>query len=140
MALQEPESMDECLYFTNRTVDNGKIMAWVLRKQCPQCKQGSMGKALNEKTGKVNKKAEEYSCRNCHYTEDALTHEKSLMLSVKYTCPHCNVSGETTTDYQQKNFEGVKAYVFECNGCKKRIPITKKMKNPKKKGNNDNED
>ena len=39
MALKEPSSMDECIYFTNRTLvgGKGKIRAWVYRKFCPKC-------------------------------------------------------------------------------------------------------
>src|SRR3989338_5402915 len=33
MSLKIPESMDECMYFTNR----GEILAWVYRTLCPKC-------------------------------------------------------------------------------------------------------
>ncbi len=29
MTIKEPESMEEIIYFTRRTIDNGKVMAWV---------------------------------------------------------------------------------------------------------------
>lgn len=132
MAIKEPESMDECLYFTNRTIGNGKIMAWVSRKECPQCHTGSMGKPIGEKTGKVMKKAEIYVCKECGYSEDMLKHEKDLAMSVKYTCPGCGFSGEAIIEYRLRSFEGVQAYVFDCATCKKRIGITKKMKKTKK--------
>lgn len=134
MALQEPESMDDCLYFTNRIIGNGKAQAWVLRKECPQCHKDRMGKPANEKTGKVMKKAENYVCKGCGYSEEALHHEKGLMMSVIYTCPGCGFSGEATTEYRRRSFEGVQAYVFDCGKCKKSIGITKKLKETKKKG------
>ena len=32
MALKVPQSMNECIYFTNRSLDKGEVMAWVYRK------------------------------------------------------------------------------------------------------------
>ncbi len=37
MALRQPESMDEVIYFTRRVIGNGKAVAWVYRKDCPEC-------------------------------------------------------------------------------------------------------
>ena len=34
MALREPASMDECVYFTNRNVGKLKIRSWVFRENC----------------------------------------------------------------------------------------------------------
>ena len=132
MALKKPASVEECVYFTNRLIDSGRAMAWVFRKECPKCKKGIMGKP-QKKNGKIDKKAENYVCYSCGYTESNEQVENSLMINVDYKCPHCGNEGEATTEYKRKNFEGVPSYVFECNKCKKKIGLTKKLKEPKKK-------
>ncbi len=142
--------MGECIYFTNRTMDSGRIMAWVFRKECPKCKKGIMGKpqkptkikdfrgAKNPtdflaKGGKVDKKADHYVCYSCNYQESNEQVENSLILNVEYKCPHCGNEGETTSEYKRKSFQGVPSYIFECQKCRQTIPITKKLKEPKKK-------
>ena len=60
MALREPVSMDECVYFTNRNIGKGKIRAWVFRENCPKCNKGLMGKPRDSKTGKAKIRTEEY--------------------------------------------------------------------------------
>jgi len=64
MTLRMPESMDECIYFTRRKFDtnDGKIIAWVYRKDCPQCGE-KMGKPIDDKTGKAKVRAE--ACSGC---------------------------------------------------------------------------
>ena len=155
MTLKKPASVDECVYFTNRIIDSGKAMAWVLKKECPKCK-GIMGKpqkptkikdfrgAKNPadflaKGGKYDKKADHYVCYSCGYTEPNEKVENSLIINVEYKCPHCGSEGETTTEYKRKSFEGVPSYVFECQECRKKIGLTKKMKESKKKSKEDNE-
>src|SRR3989338_8528490 len=113
--LKKPESMDECVYFTNRDIGSGRAMAWVYRKQCPKCSEGVMGKPIN-KRGKPDKKAPVYECTKCH---------------------HCGFEGQTATEYERKSFQGVQSYVFECQKCKAKIPLTKKLKDTKKKGKED---
>ncbi len=44
--------MEDCIYFTNRTIDSGKIKAWVLKELCPECKKALMSKPKDEKTGR----------------------------------------------------------------------------------------
>ena len=134
MSLRMPESMDECIYFTRRKFDtnNGKIIAWVYRKDCPQCGE-KMGKPIDEKTGKAKVRADTYECPACKFSEPKKEHEESLDVEIIYTCPFCGHSGEATTQYKRKSWEGVKAYVFECGGCGKKIGITKKMAESKKK-------
>jgi predicted SprT family Zn-dependent metalloprotease len=131
--LKEPSSMDECLYFTNRTFDDGKgrAMAWVYRPECPACKKGRLGKPV-KKNGKVDKKANYYECPECKHQVSMEEADNMLKVEVKYTCPKCGKSGETTTEYKRKNFLGVPAFVFACVDCGEKIGLTKKMKEAKK--------
>ena len=130
--LIKPQSMEEWVYFTNRTIDSGRAMAWVFTRQCPKCKKGVMGKP-QKKGGKVDKKADYYVCYSCGYQESNEQVERNLVLNVEYKCPHCGNESETTTEYKRKSFEGVPSYVFECQKCNKKIGLTKKMKEGKKK-------
>ena len=134
MTLKQPESMEECLYFTNRTLEDGKgsIIAWVFRPDCPKCKKAKMGKPVDPKTGKVKTRAKEYVCPECGYTIAKEVLEPTLTLNIKYKCPYCGNEGETTAEYKRKKFKGVDAYVFTCQKCNEKIGITKKMKKPKK--------
>ena len=132
MQIKKPSSVEECVYFTNRTFDNGRAMAWVFRKECPKCKKGIMGKPM-KKNNKIDKKADHYVCYKCGYTESNDQVENSLVINVDYKCPHCGFEGETTTEYKRKSFEGVPSYVFECQKCRKKIGLTKKLKEAKKK-------
>jgi len=128
----EPESMEEIIYFTNRTLEEGKgkIKAWVYKKLCPKCQKVKMGKPVEK--GKVKIRAKEYKCPECGFTEEKQAHEESLNLEAKYLCPSCQKEGESATIYKRKSFMGVKAYVVECSNCKAKIPVTKKMKGIKK--------
>ena len=139
MALKKPQSVEECIYFTNRIIDNGRAIAWVFRKECPKCGKGIMGKP-QKKGGKVDKKAGHYVCYSCGYRESNQDVENNLILNIEYKCQHCGNEGETTSEYKRKTFEGVPSYVFECQKCKKKIGITKKLKEPKKKKGKDSED
>jgi len=130
--MKEPESMDECIYFSNRSIGEGKARSWVMRKECPACHNATMGKPLDEKTGRPKIRADEYTCPKCKHTEEKTEHEESLEMSIIYTCPECKNEGEATTPYQRKTWKGVKAYVFECGSCHAKLGITKKMKEPKK--------
>ena len=132
MPLKKLESMTECIYFTNRTIDSGRAVAWVFRKECPKCKKDVLQKP-STKSGKPDKKSPIYVCKNCRYEEKNEDVEKDLILNVEYKCPNCGSEGETTTEYKRKNFEGVPSYVFECQKCNKKIGLTKKLKETKKK-------
>ena len=136
MALKKPGSVRDCVYFTNRTIGNGRAMALVFRKECPKCKKGIMGKPI-KKNGKIDKKADNYVCYQCGYTEGNEQIENSLVINVEYKCPHCSNEGETTSEYKRKTFEGVPSYIFECVKCRKKIGLTKKLKEPKKKKGNE---
>jgi predicted RNA-binding Zn-ribbon protein involved in translation (DUF1610 family) len=85
-----------------------------------------MGKPVEG--GKVKIRAKEYKCPECGFTEEKTAHEESCTLEVMYTCPYCKHEGEAATEYKKKLFEGMKAYVFSCGKCGKKIGITKKMK------------
>ncbi len=126
-----PERMDECLYFTNR----GDILAWVYRKECPQCHKARMGKPVVK--GKVKSRANEYVCPACGYEEEKQEHEESCEVQAQYTCPTCKKQGESSAPYKRKPYQGVPSYVVECEHCGAKIPITKKLKEPKKKGKKD---
>lgn len=130
--LKEPSSMEKCVYFTNRTINTGRAMAWVFKKECPKCKKGFMDKP-QKKGGKIDKKADYYVCNSCSYTESNEQVENSLVLNVEYKCPHCGNEGQTASEYKRKTFEGVPAYIFECQKCNKKIGLTKKLKEGKKK-------
>ena len=131
MAFAEPSSMEEVVYFTRRTIPGakeGKVMAWAPREKCPKCKKAMMGKPRDPKTGAVKMRAKEYVCPDCKYTVPKQEYEDTLTCYIKYTCQHCGSAGETSVPFTRKSFEGVKAVVFQCNSCKQKIPITKKMK------------
>jgi uncharacterized CHY-type Zn-finger protein len=133
MALKEPEDMNELVYFTRRTTEDGKVRAWVFREACPKCKKGMMGKPIDPKTGRFKIREKEYICPECKYTLPAQEYEDSLTTNIEFTCGGCGKSGQTTAPFKRKTFMGVKAIVFECQFCHKKIPITKKMKEPKAK-------
>lgn len=121
-----PESMDEVIYFTRRVAEDRKIIAWVYKAECPKCHKAKMGKPVEG--GKVKIRAKEYVCPECNYREEKVEHEEKLMVEIQYTCPYCKKSGEATTEYKRKSFDGVPSYVFTCTSCKKKIGISKKMK------------
>ncbi|MBN2421353.1 hypothetical protein JXB27_03690 [Candidatus Woesearchaeota archaeon] len=141
MVLKFPNSMDECLYFSRRTIgEKGRVTAWVFKMQCPKCKKGVMGKPKDEKTGRPKIRATEYVCDSCGYSEEKAAHQEKLVMNVQYTCPFCGNEGEATTAYKLKSFDGMKAYVFECAKCHKKIGITKKMKEKGSKDEPDDDD
>ena len=138
MALQLPDSMDDILYFTNRSIDSGKAIVWVPKQQCPKCKKAKMGKPAED--GHVKIRAKEYVCPECKYTVEKDQYEETLTCSIKYTCPHCEFSGEATAPYKRKSFMGVPAIIFQCGKCDQKIGITKKMKEVKGKKPKENAD
>ena len=138
MALKEPVSMDECVYFTNRELGTkGKIKAWVYRQNCPKCGKALMGKPRDAK-GKIKIRATEYVCPSCKYTVQKEEHEDTLTLEGKYVCPHCEFSGEVQTPFRRKKVKvfdeekqkevAAESVRFQCSKCSKNIDVTKKMK------------
>jgi len=138
MALVEPKSMDECVYFTNRILDKGKIRCWVFREKCKQCNNSLMGKPKDPKTGKTQIRANKYKCPSCNYTIDEQTYEDSLTANIQYTCKYCSYNVEIQVPFKRKKVkvfdeEGLKGKMieslrFQCQKCSKNIDITKKMK------------
>jgi ssDNA-binding Zn-finger/Zn-ribbon topoisomerase 1 len=138
MLLKEPASMEECIYFTNRIIGNGKIKAWVFKERCPKCGKGLMGKPKDEKTGKAKIRAEEYTCPDCRHTVNKLEYEDTLTANIKYTCQHCSHQGEAQQSFKRKKIQrineetgkkqSIDAIRFQCEKCKNNIDITKKMK------------
>ncbi len=134
----EPTSMEELVYFTNRKIGDGNVMAWVYRKECPKCGKAQMGKPKDEKTGKPKIRADEYVCPECGNTAKKEEYEENLTCEVKYICPKCKHQGEAEVPFirkktplfdekkQKKVF--VDAVVFNCENCGEKIAITKKMK------------
>ncbi len=134
MALKYPESMDECIYFTNRTIDDkGKAMCWVFKEHCPRCKKGLMAKPRDEKTGKPKIRAKEYVCPECSHTVEKKEYEDTLTANVAYTCPSCQHKGEVSTPFKRKMIDGVQTLRIKCEKCSANIDITKKMKLGKSK-------
>ena len=117
-----PNSMEECIYFTNRE----NLMAWVYRKTCPKCKKAKMGKPVVK--GKIKTRADYYECPSCKYTEKKVEHEESLQLEAQYTCPKCKKEGESTGQYKRKAYLGVPSYLVDCQHCGEKIALTKKLK------------
>ena len=136
--LKEPESIDECIYFTRRTIGNGKITAWVFKEKCSKCNEGLMGKPKDPKTGKAKIRSTEYVCLNCGHVEEKKEYEEKLTVNIKYTCPFCKYEGETQIPFKRKKIsrikedtgkrESVDSLRFQCEKCGKDIDITKKMK------------
>ncbi|OVE74809.1 hypothetical protein BVX95_01055 [archaeon D22] len=133
MAKELPKSMNECVYFSNRSLENGgKVKAWARKVPCPECSNGLMGKPVDPKTKKPKIRATEYECQECGFTEEKKEHETRLKVEALYTCPACNKEGEGEAPYKRKKWKGVDAYVIVCEHCGEKIGITKKMKEPKK--------
>lgn len=137
MPLRKPESMDECVYFTQRSLDNGKgefsgeIMAWVFRGVCPKCGKAKMGKPRDSR-GKVKMRASEYVCPVCGYSVEKQAYEDSLVAFAEYKCPHCGSDGEAKAPFKRRNIEGVQTLRFSCVKCSGNLDVTKKMKEKKR--------
>jgi len=138
MSLREPVSMDECVYFTNRSVGKGKIRAWVFRENCPKCGKGLMGKPKDPKTGRAKIRTEEYECPECKYNVSQQEYEDTLAMNIQYTCPKCSYVGEIAVPFKRKKVqrideetgkkETVEAVRILCEKCNEKIDVTKKMK------------
>ena len=135
--IKEPNSIDECIYFTNRTIGNGSVKAWVYKQNCPKCNKALMGKPKG-KNGKVQIRAKEYVCPVCGYNVEKESYERTLLAEIKYTCPYCRHHGETTIPFirkkakvfnqQEQKSTTIDTLRFQCSKCNKNIDITKKLK------------
>jgi predicted RNA-binding Zn-ribbon protein involved in translation (DUF1610 family) len=135
-----PDSMDELVYFTRRSLgEKGKAVAWVRKQKCPKCGKSLMGKP-KDKTGKVLIRAKEYSCPSCGYTAEKKEYEESLTAEVQYTCPACGSSGEAEAPFKRKKIEGVDTLRVKCGKCSGNIDITKKMKEKGGSGDDDGDE
>ncbi|MBC8495756.1 hypothetical protein H8D36_06385 [archaeon] len=133
MVLKFPDSMDECVYFTRRVMDNGKTIAWVFKEECPKCKKALMSKPKDAKTGKAKIRAIEYVCPACNYTVEKKEYEDTLTCNIQYTCPSCQHKSEVQVPFIRKSYKGAKAVIFPCEKCETKIAVTKKMKALKEK-------
>ena len=128
MVLQEPKSMEELVYYTNRELaDGGRVSCWVRRRECPECGQGLMGKP-RKKTGEIKVRARAYTCPECGFTMPKKEYEETLTAEARYTCPHCGKDGETAVPFKRKKIKGADTLRIKCEHCGQNIDITKKMK------------
>ena len=135
--MKEPKSMDECVYFTNRKDAEGTVRTWVFRELCPKCKKGMMGKPKDLKTGRFKIRASEYECPECKYTVGEQEYEDTLKACIRYECK-CGNKADLEVPYKRKRVmrldeetqkkKAVEAIMFECDKCKHKFLITKKMK------------
>lgn len=139
MAIRLPQSMDECVYYTLRSIgDKGKVRAWIYRNTCPKCKQAMMTKPRDPKTGNFKIRASEYVCPKCNFTINEDEYAQTLNLQAIYTCPKCSNQGEVEIpakrkkikifDEEEQKEKTADAYQFQCSKCSEKINITKKMK------------
>lgn len=133
MALRQPESMEELVYFTNRDVGSGSARVWVFKKECPKCGRAKMGKPLKP-DGKPKMRAEEYACPACGHAVEKAEYEDTLTACAEITCPECGKDAELEAPFMRKNVEGVKTLRLICPHCSTKVDVTKKMKAIKRKG------
>ncbi|MBW2999854.1 hypothetical protein KY339_04225 [Candidatus Woesearchaeota archaeon] len=124
----EPTDTRQLVYFTNRTIDGGRVMAWVHKQNCPKCGKALMGKPKDPKTGKPKIRAKEYVCPECSHTVEKKEYEETLTCEAKYTCPHCKSEGEAEAPFKRKSINGVQTLRLKCEKCGGNIDVTKKMK------------
>ena len=127
MVLQKPKSMEECVYYTYRGLDEGEVTVWVFRQKCPKCKKAYMSKPRSA-NGKVKTRANEYVCSECGYKVEKQEYEDSLTANIDYSCPKCKNKGEIQVPFKRKNVGGVMALRFQCQKCSANIDVTRKMK------------
>ena len=135
--VNEPKSMDDCLYFTRRSLgEKGFVKAWTLKQDCPKCGKDKMGKPVVK--GKVKIRAKEYVCPACGYTVEKEAYEETLTCEAKFECPSCGKSGEGSIPFIRKRIQrkdektgkkkAVEVLRFTCSQCNENIDVSKKMK------------
>ncbi|MDO8661365.1 MAG: hypothetical protein Q7K43_05740 [Candidatus Woesearchaeota archaeon] len=135
--LTQPESTENCVYFTRRSHEKGIVIAWAPRGICAKCGKSFMGKPTDKK-GKIKIRAKEYTCKDCGFTQEKNSYEDSLTANVIYDCPSCSKHGEIQlpfkrkkvriTDKEDMKTKTVDVLRFACGFCKQNIDISKKMK------------
>jgi uncharacterized CHY-type Zn-finger protein len=125
--------MDDCVYFTRRSMGTGTVMAWVLREDCPKCGKARMAKPYDAKTGKYKIRAKIYVCPSCGHEVPSEEYASSLECNIKYTCPHCKAAGEARVPFKRVRFQGAPAIVFGCGKCREKIAIIELRKDKGKK-------
>jgi len=138
MTLKQPKSMEECVYFTNRSVGDGKAKCWVFKETCPKCNKGIISKPKDPKTGKPKTRADYYECPECHHQIPKQEYEDTLTANIEYICPHCKFKGEIQIPFKRKKIKrldeetgkkkSIDSLRFECKKCGEPIDITKKLK------------
>ncbi len=114
-------------------------MTWVFKEKCPKCGKALMGKPKGD-DGKIKIRATEYVCEKCGHAVEKKEYEETLTANIKYTCPSCKKAGVISIPYKKKSIAGVQTLRASCQHCSGNIDITKKMKDPKKKGSTDDFD
>jgi DNA-directed RNA polymerase subunit RPC12/RpoP len=129
MAYEIPDSMDDLVYFSRRNIaeTRGKTIGWVPKVDCEKCKNGLMGKPVDPKTKKVKVRALEYVCNHCGHIEPKPEHETKLKALIIYECPFCEHRSETAVPFARKSWYGKKAIVFQCDKCKEKLGLVKKL-------------
>ena len=126
--------MSECIYYSYRDLPGGgEAMAWVFKEKCPECGKALMGKPKGE-DGTVKIRASEYVCEACGNAVEKKEYEVTLTAHIKYKCPSCKKEGVISIPYKKKSIAGVPTLRGACEHCGATIDVTKKMKDPKKKG------
>lgn len=130
-----PDSMDELIYFTNRSLDSSKgfVKAWAYKVKCPKCGKSLLSKPVDPKTKRFKIRSSYYECPSCKYTIEKVDLEPSLSLEVVYKCPKCSNQSYVKMPFKRKSYQGAKAFVFDCDKCGYTIAITQKMKSLKNK-------
>jgi len=126
-----PESAENLVYFTNRSLGLGSIKVWVKKETCDKCHNAIMGKPIGD-NGKVKIRAKEYVCSSCGNVREKIEYELTLTAEAVYTCPSCGKSGESSIPFNRKKIKGVETLKFSCSHCNEEINVTKKFKEPKK--------
>ncbi len=123
----QPESAEECVYYTRREIGDGEATAWVFKEKCTKCSRALMGKPRGE-DGKVKIRAKEYLCPECGNSVEKKEYEESLTANIEYICPYCKFKGKIQIPFQRKKIKSVESLRFQCQKCGKDIDITRKMK------------
>ena len=67
-------------------------------------------------------------CTKCNYTAEKKAYEESLTANIHYVCPSCSFSGYAQIPFKRKLVQGIPTLQAECEKCKAKINVTKKMK------------